>query len=540
MKRMITKTLPILLSVALSVDAGELKLSPVFGDHMVLQRDMPVKVWGSADPGAAISVKFSSQTKTVNAGSDGSWMATLDPMTASTEPRELIVESGSAGIKASDILVGEVWLLGGQSNMEMPLWWRGDGMENAKDTRLVLGTDHPWLRVMTVPQGVAQKPRDSFLQGGKDGDGVMTGQWFVSQDKHAAISGFSALGYFIGTQLHEKIGVPIGLIDTSWGGTIASAWNSRESLSAIPEASEMVGKKEAAAAAWTEDGARQQFEADLKDWESKVEQAKSENKKPPGKPSIKPDPGQDRNFPAGPFNAMIWPLRHMSLRGVFFYQGENNFFDRVDPFTKTFPAVVTSWRHAFENEKLPFCIFQICGWGEKELLYWQTMMPIIQEAQHKAHLAQPGTGFVVTTDHPHADIHPMKKRPIAERAVRWAMSEIYGRKEITWGTASLMSSKLDGTRFVLTFKTPGNESLKITGEPSGIAIAGKDGKFIEARAELLGPHTLAVWSDKLPDPVTVRYAWSQRAIIHLYTESGLPVGPFRTDDFAIPRSEIRD
>ncbi|MFM7070442.1 MAG: hypothetical protein ACKO38_01435 [Planctomycetota bacterium] len=532
----------LLAASATTVSAAELGLASVFSDHMVLQRDKPVKIWGKTEPNTRVSVAFAEQTKTATSTADGTWTAILDPIAASSQPRELTVTSVDRSVKISDVLVGEVWLLGGQSNMEMPLWWRGDsdGLQNAKDTRLVIGTDHPWLRIMTVPQQVSRQPQDDFVPGNRDGDGVVTGRWFVAEDKHPAISGFSALGYFIAFQLHEKLGVPIGLIDTSWGGTIAAAWNSRASLETIPEAAEMIHKKEAAAAAWTEDGARLQLAAELRDWEIRAAAAKSANKPLPGKPSLKPDPGQDRNFPAGPFNAMIWPLRHLAMRGVFFYQGENNYFDKEDPFAKTFPGVVHSWRQTFGESQLPFCIFQICGWDNADRLYHPTRLPIIQEQQHKAHLAIPATGFVVTMDYPHVDIHPMVKRVIAERALRWARAEVYGEKGLTWGSPTLESAKREGTQMLLAFRTSANEALLIKGEPSGLVIAGSDGKFVPAQAKIVRRTSLAVWSDEVPEPMMVRYAWSQRAVCRLFSASGLPVGPFRTDTDEIPASQIRD
>jgi sialate O-acetylesterase len=520
--------------------SAELRLSQVFGDHMVLQRDKPVRIWGWAGKGETVTVEFAGRKQTATAAADGTWLVTLDARPASAEPRELVVSASGTSVKCADVLVGEVWLLGGQSNMEMPLWLRGDGMKCAEGTRLVLDTDHPWLRIMTVPQVATRTAQETFPQGVRDGDGVMTMQWSVSASKHPAISAFSALGYYIGVQLHETLGVPIGLVDTSWGGTIASAWCSREALEAIPEAAGMLKERDAAADAWTEEGARKQLEAALADWEKRVAAAKAEKKNPPGKPALKTDPGQERNFPAASFNAMIWPLRHMALRGVFFYQGENNYFDRTDPFAKTFPAVVTSWRKALDDERLPFCLFQICGWENADRLYWQAKLPIIQESQHKAQLGLPNTGFVVTMDHPHGDIHPLVKRPIAERAVRWARAEVYGDKGATWGTPVYQSMKKEGGRLILSFRTPGSEALKITGEPTGLAIAGPDRKFVEAKAEVLDRTSLAVWSDQVTDPAAVRYAWSQRAICHLYTESGLPMGPFRTDDWPIPASEVRD
>lgn len=521
------------------IHAAELKLATIFSDHMVLQRDLPLRVWGTATPGVKVTVQFAGQQQSATVAASGDWLVTLDPLPASAESRELRVTAGEASVTCADVLVGEVWLLGGQSNMEMPLWWRGesDGQFNAKDTRLALNTDHPWLRVLTVPQVAAREPQTSFTQDQRDGDGVVTGRWFVSQEKHPAISGFSSLGYFMAIQMHEKLGVPIGMIDTSWGGTIAAAWNSRESLDAIDAALPMIQRKQAAAAAWSAEGAKQQYDEELAAWEKAAAEAKAANKRPPGKPSLKPDPAQDRNFPAGPFNAMIWPLRHLTLRGVFFYQGENNYFDKEDPFAQTFPGVVKSWRKAFGSEQLPFCIFQICGWGDVDILYQPTKMPYLQAAQHAAHLALPRTGFVVTTDYPHVDIHPMVKRVIAERALRWARTEVYGEKGLTWGSPALESFARNGNGMLLKFSTFGDEALLVKGQPCGLVIAGSDGKFVEAQAKVVNRTSLLVWSDKVPEPTMVRYAWSHRAICRLFSASGLPLSPFRTDNEPVNHQE---
>lgn len=538
----ITPLLLMLLVSSPAVFATELRLAAVFSDHMVLQRDMPVRIWGEAPPDADVTVRLAEQQQQVKVLPSGMWELTLPPLAATAEAIELTVSCGQDTIRVADVLVGEVWLLGGQSNMEMPLWWRGDsdGLKNAEGTRLVLNTDHPWLRVMTVPQQASREPLMDLVPGGQDGDGVVTGRWAVAAEKDAAISGFSALGYFIGVQLHEKLHVPIGLIDASWGGTIASAWNSRDSLKSIPAAAAMVARKSAAADAWSPEVAQEEHQKAMAEWEKLAADARANGRNAPGRPELRPDPGQDRNFPAGPFNAMIWPLRKMPIRGIFFYQGENNYFDHEDPFAETFPGVVRSWRAAFEAPELPFCIFQICGWEQSDVLYWQTKLPILQEQQHKAHLQLPHTGFVVTADYPHADIHPMVKRVIAERALRWARAEVYGEQGLTWGSPVLESWKRDGTKMLLSFRTFGDEAILIKGNPAGLVIAGADGKFVAAQAQVVNRTSLLVWSDEVADPVMVRYAWSQRAICHLFSASGLPFGPFRTDTGEIPRSEIRD
>ena len=520
-----------LLGLSQTIKAADLQLASVFSDHMVLQRDKPVAIWGTSDGGASVVVEFADQQIATKASNDGQWLVTLQPMKASHEGRELKVTSNASNVVIADVLVGEVWILGGQSNMEMPLWWRGesDGLKSAPNTRLVLGTDHPWLRILTVPQQVAKQPQQNFRTGELDGDGVETSRWLVSKERDTAISGFSSLGYFIAVMLYEKLGVPVGMIDTSWGGTIASAWNSTASLARIPEAEQMIRRKYNAAAEWSKSAAEQAYAVELANWNRIADDAKAAGKQPPPKPEIKSDPGLDRNYPAGPFNAMVWPLRNLAIRGVFFYQGENNFFDNEDPFFRTFPGIVHSWRTAFSDAALPFCIFQICGWGDVDSLYEPTKLPEIQEVQHDTHTAINNTGFVVTTDYPHVDIHPMVKRVIAERALRWARAEIYGEKWLTWGSPRLVNVQRNGSRMLLTFDTSENEALLIKGVPCGLVICGTDGRYVEAQAKVVNRISLEVWSDKVAEPVAVRYAWSQRAICRLYSASGLPLGPFRTD-----------
>lgn len=540
---MLRTLLPVLLLNALPLVpclGAELQVAAVFGDHMVLQRDKPICLWGRAGANATVSARFANQEQSTRADANGNWKLHLPSMPGNAQGQDLVVTSNEQTVTLSDVLVGEVWLLGGQSNMEMPLWWRADGKQSAEGTRLVLEADHPWLRVMTVTQAASRQPQEWLGDGVRDGDDVQTLQWRESKSKDHAISGFSALGYYIALQLHEQTGVPIGLIDTSWGGTIAASWNSRESLESIPEAKKLLDLRDAAADAWSEAGAREKLRVEMEAWEKLAAEAKAANKPAPPRPTLQPDPALDRGFPAGPFHAMIWPLRHMTLRGVFFYQGENNFFDRVDPFVKTYPGVVRSWRRAFGDDSLPFCLFQISGWDQFDRLYWQTRMPLIQSDQLAAHLSLPDTGFVVTSDYPHADIHPMRKRPIAERAVRWARNMVYGQPAVTWGTPVLESARVEGARMRLRFQVRKNEALKITGTPAGFVIAGADRKFVEAKAELVAPDTIEVWSDQVTEPAAVRYAWSQRGIFRVYTESGLPLGPFRTDDWVIPESEIHD
>ncbi|WP_372808961.1 sialate O-acetylesterase, partial [Pontiella sp.] len=272
------------------------------------------------------------------------------------------------------------------------------------------------------------------------------------------------------------------------------------------------------------------------------------------------DPQFDKYHPAGCFNAMILPIRPLAIRGVMFFQGENNVFDQTRIFEPTFRGVIDSWRNAFGRQDLPFCMFQIAGWGPKYTELGDTKIVHIQEAQKAVHLSRPDTGFVVTADHTHSDIHPLRKKPLADRAVRWALAEVYGQKDVTWGDPVVAGTERKGGRILLHFRTPGGEKLHlrsmpmgfVLGEdgtsaavetsarnpempvaelPTGFAIAGNDRKFVPAQAEVVDGTTVAVWADSVSEPAAVRYAWSPRGFFTLYTESGLPAGPFRTDDW---------
>ncbi|MGD7653613.1 MAG: hypothetical protein ACQCXQ_10390 [Verrucomicrobiales bacterium] len=551
----------LLVVPAFRASAADLRLADVFDDHMVLQRNQPVKVWGWAGANEAVTVSFAGKSQSTTAAADGRWMLELPPMPANANGRALTASSGSAQSAIQDVLVGDVWLLGGQSNMQMPLWWRHDGMEKLEGTRLSLHTDHDWLRIMTVPQLANREPQEGFPKDGTGPNGEVYGRWFVSQAKHPAISTFSSLGYYIGVKLHEQVGVPIGLVDTSWGGTLASLWCSREQLEHTPEAADVLAEWDRKVAEWTPEKAQQQYQADLADWEKRVQAAQAAKApRMPKKPELGIDPRLEKYHPAGCFNAMILPIRHLTISGAMFFQGENNVFDQTRIFETTFRGVVDTWRDAFGRQDLPFCIFQIAGWGGKYKEFGENKIVHIQEAQKKVHLSRQHTGFVVTADHTHKDIHPLRKKPLAERAVRWALAEVYGRKNVTWGDPTVTATERKDGKLLLRFQTPGGEKLTIHPVPTGFAlsadgksavpeaqaangaipladvptgfvIAGKDRKFVPARAEVIDATTVAVWAESVPEPVAVRYGWSPRGFFTLHTESGLPAGPFRTDDW---------
>jgi len=508
--------------------APDLRLADVFDHHMVLQRNQPVKIWGWAGAKEKVTVSFGENTQSVTADADGSWLLELPPMPANAEGRELTAGSGSEEVTIKDVLVGDVWILSGQSNIQMPLWIRPDGVEKA-ERRLVIGTDHDWLRIMTMPHRATPEVQDGFPKDEEGGD--ESGLWSASKSKDHTTSEFSALGYHFGVKLHEEIGVPVGLVDASWGGTVSSTWCSRERLEKIPKAGALLEK----------------LDAELADWDN-ADQGEGDTDRRTA----------DRGLPTGNFNGMIMPLRHLTIRGVFFYQGENNMFGQTI-FKATYRGVVDSFRDAFGRKDLPFCIIQCASAGKEYAVHKFGKLTYIQEVQKKIHLSTDNTGFVVTTDHTHSDLQPMLKRPIAERMVRWALADVYGRKDVTSGDAVVTGTERKGDTLLVQFRTPGGETLKMnpvpTGwalttdgksiehvtdaengnipvedTPSGFAIAGKDLEFVGAQAEVIDGKTVKVWAESVPEPFAVRYACS-RGFHRLYTESGLPVGPFRTNNF---------
>ena len=469
-----------------------LHFSRLFNEHMVLQREKPLKVWGWADAGAEVTVFFAGQTSTAKADRDGRWVAQFQPMDASAEGRELVASSGPSKVAIKDVLVGEVWLLGGQSNMSMPLWVRADGLDKA---RAEANPQYRAIRCISTLHGEWADPpyhKLDWMQKEPQKELPFIREWVVfgpdSLNLHA--KPFSAFGFFFAKNLYDQLKVPIGLVDTSVGGTLAHYWAPADA---------------------------QQEIADLAPF----------FKEPIWSPGCL-------------FNTTVWPIRDLSFRGAVFYLGENNSMTKpLSIFEPTYRAVIATWRKTFGQPDMPFCMIQTASCGRGKTVYGPGASNLVQEAQLRIHRSTPNTGLVVTTDEVHADLHIIRKQSHGERAMRWAMAEVYakdlprGRKPPTWGSPVVKSTETKDHRLLLHFDTMRGEALKLTGTPAGFVVAGADQKFYEAQAELVEKTSVAVWSDKVAKPVAVRFAWSGVPYLNLWTESGLPVSPFRTDDWPL-------
>ncbi len=530
--------------------AGDVTLPSFFGDHMVLQCDKPIRIWGWADAGEKVAVtlapkagaKQTARTGTATADAKGDWAVMLEPVKAGFEPWTLAVGSASGGTQRvlSDVLIGEVWLCGGQSNMESTL--RGSLDADVELPSL----NYPAIRFIRLPK-VARLTPQRDVPAGKPTSSE--GHWRLCVPKQA--ENCTAVGYYFARRLHRRLKVPVGLIDTSWGGTMAQHWVPKDVLRTIPEVKPYLETFQAKLDAWTAGGgaagAKTRYAKDVKDWEAKLAAAKAAgDKRLPRKPNSRAyqNPA-DQGQPGGMFNGLIAPLAPMTLRGALFYQGENNSFSvGWKPFPKTFPAVIASWRKAFGNDKLPFGIIQIAGWSTRRSMTYDMNhhTNIVREIQLRTWQGTANTGLVVTYDtNSRNGIHPACKEPVGQRSARWALAEVYGVKRwnstqpLRWRGPVYKSMAVADSKIVVSFEPETAESLRLDQDDEcGFYIAGADRTFHHARAKVNpSDRTVTVWSDAVPKPVAARYSWSNLPVGRLMNGRELPAYPFRTDTWPL-------
>jgi len=494
-----------------------------FGDNMVLQRDMPVPCWGTAAPSEAVTVAFGGQEKSAVADAAGKWRVTLDPLAANKVPQTLNVR-GKNEIALTNVLVGEVWLCSGQSNMEFVVEKvaNSDAEKNA--------ANFPAIRHFKVPRTMSSFPRED-----------LPGSWEVCSPQ--TVGGFTAAGYFFARELFEKLDVPVGLLHTSWGGTQIDLWVDPQTVAATPEWSELQAKLEAASPASPEGLARhKQYVEEMKKWTAQAEIALAE-----GRPLAEPPdvPWLNGVNPQGTqlHHAMIHPFIPYAIRGVLWYQGESNGFEGTT-YAAKLRALIGGWRSAWKQGDFPFYIVQLANYAkiepkpdspEKD---WTKL----REAQLQM-LSLTNTGLAVTIDIGESgDIHPKNKQDIGMRLARWALAGPYG-KEIEASGPIYRSSRVEGDKMRLSFDHAksglmlgaknGLDPVKADPESKlkWITVAGEDRVFKPAEAVFEG-NELVVSSKEVPSPVAVRYAFVQDpAGANLYNTEGLPAAPFRTDSW---------
>lgn len=481
-------TIRILLSLAvvgaIALPArGDVVLPQIIGDNMVLQQGKPVPIWGWAAPGEKVTVQFDGAHKMATASAAGFWVVRLPPMKASTVPAEMIVV-GRNQLVLRNVLVGEVWLCAGQSNMEKPIGEQ-PGQKPVINFRQELqsGDRYPTLRLFKVQKAMSSEPaRD------------VKGNWNVCNSNTLERTKFSAVGYFFARDLQDEIHVPIGMIEASWGGTRIEPWTPAEGFYAVSGLQAMAGTV--------------------------------------------PDPGKLSNrAPSVLYNGMIAPVRPYAIRGALWYQGESNCIDRPDgpTYTDKMEALIVGWRDVWGQGAFPFYYVQLAPYHyyaerEKPRVPTPTALPEMWEAQTRA-LRVRNTGMAVITDlvSDLKDIHPTRKAEVGQRLARVALAQDYGHKEISWSGPMFKSMKVRGNKAIISFDHVDGGLVSANGRPlDWFTVSGDDGKYFAADAVIDGDKVVVTCPD-VSHPRAVRFAWDEAAQPNLFNKAGLPAGPFRTD-----------
>jgi sialate O-acetylesterase len=482
---------------------GDVKLPALFGDHMVLQQNAPLPVWGTADPGEEVTVSLGRNSARATADDKGRWSVKL-PACQLGEPAELIV-AGKNHITIRDVLVGEVWVCSGQSNME----WSVRASANAQQE--IAAAKYPKIRLFTVQKRVAAEPVSDVV-----------GHWSVCGPE--SVAGFSAVGYFFGRTLHQKLDVPIGLINSSWGGTPAESWTTHQTLESNPELAPIAARWKQLLVDYPK--AKAAHEARLAEYRKVVGSAKAAGKpapRPPG-PPLGPD---HPHRASGLYNGMIAPLVPFAIPGAIWYPGESN-AGRAYQYRTLFPAMIQDWRRAWGQGEFPFLFVQLANFRARSNQPEESDWAELREAQSKT-LALPNTAQAVIIDIGEAnDIHPKNKQDVGYRLAVGALKVAY-RQDVVHSGPVYASMAVEGEEARLKFKHAGGLVAK-GGPLKGFAIAGADRKFVWADARIDGD-TVVVCSDFVKQPVAVRYAWGNNPECNLYNKEGLPASPFRTDDW---------
>ena len=494
-----------LFALALVLSAGlvhaapraELKLISIFSDNMVLQSDIVAPVWGTAEAGQEVTVSIAGQKKSAKAGADGKWIVKLDPLKAGG-PHELAINA----ITLKNVLVGEVWVCSGQSNMEMSV----NSSNNANEEKA--NAAHPKIRLFTVVKRQADAPASDIL----DGQGKPVAGW--KECGPDTVGGFSAVAYFFGRELQQKLGVPVGLIHTSWGGTPAEVWTSDRVIQSRPEFKNYVNSY----AKRQED-----YEKALPKYKEDVEKAKAE-----GKPAPKA-----LNKPmklSCLYNGMIAPLIPYGIKGAIWYQGESN-AGQAKLYQTLFPSMITNWREDWgQGDNFPFGFVQLANYLPRKDQPGDSNWAELREAQTMT-LSLPKTGMAVIVDIGDAkDIHPKNKQDVGKRLAYWAESQVYGTKDVVYSGPIYESMKVEGNKAVISFKHVGGGLVAKGEKLTGFAIAGEDRKFAWAEAKIEGDK-IVVSCDPVAKPVSVRYAWAHNPECNLYNKEGIPASPLRTDSW---------
>lgn len=519
---------------------AEVKLPSIFVDHLILQRGKPVAIWGSAAEGEEVTVKFGEQLKKIKAGKDGAWKVMLDALKASSEPAELSVK-GTNEIVLKDVLVGEVWVCSGQSNMGM--WVKSSLNAEAE----IAAANDPQLRMFHVPNAVADEPQKDLVK--KDA----TAAW--QETNPANVGTFTAAGYFFGRELRKQLNVPVGLINTSWGGTRAEAWTSKPALEAVPTCKAIITGWDEFLKTYDPVKSKEDHEKIIATVKERIAKIKAENAQPGATPKVLPNLPRawdnqqtTQHRPAVLFNAMISPIVPYTIKGAIWYQGESNQLRAVQYLT-LMPTLIKDWRKQWGDE-FSFYQVQLASFGNNKT--WPQPVGAddtwaeLQWTQMQTALKTPKCGMAVANDiGDEKDIHPKNKQEVGRRLALQALVKDYKKTDYmpngVAGGPIFGGGDVTGGKYLIAWSNVGG-GLKTRdgGELTGFIIAGEDKVWKPAKAKIVGK-LVQVWSSEVRHPVAVRYGWSSWCPeANLINAEGLPASLFRTDKWDLSTKGVEN
>jgi len=465
---------------------------------------MEVPVWGLADVNEKITVAFDGQ-KVKTVAKNGKWMVKLKPMKENSNPQEMSIK-GKNTVVLKNVLVGEVWICSGQSNMEWALW-RSTGGEEAS-----AASTNDQLRIFNVPHNVQMKPVDN-----------VNAKWILSEPK--ATKTISAVGYWFMSKLQKELNVPVGFINVAFGGTVIESWMSQEALNAMP----LKDKNMDLVTMKAEYDKRELELKPIRDaWEKAVDSCKTNKLPAPPRPSVLPSEFKGATTI---YNGEICPIVPFAVKGIAWYQGESNaYINRAETYYDLLPAMIKLWRNDWKRDDLPFIIIQITPNRKPQTNpNEKSGIAILQEAQLKTVQKTLHTALVITMDVAESDVHYKNKEPIGERTMKAALNLAYG-KTMEYCGPIYKSMKIDGENVRLEFSHVESGLIQKGETLKGFVLAGSDQKFFFADAQIIGNSVIVSCKD-VPQPVAVRYGWADFPAVNLFNKEGIPASPFRTDDW---------
>ncbi len=484
----------VMLLISVGSASADVQLPNIFSDSMVLQRGQENRVWGRADAGEKVTVTIADQSHQATADGDGNWHVMLSPLSVG-DPLELTVK-GKNEIKCDDVLVGEVWICSGQSNMAMTV-------DRSNDADMERAAAHfPQIRMINFPRVGTQSPIWTH-------DGA---SWMVCSPE--TVGQFSGAGYFFGRQLYQTIDVPIGLINNAWGGSACEAWVNRDLLGADPAYAPMLER-------WDT------MQANCAALEAKTTLTDAEKKK---LSDLKKQLSGNHN-PSNIYNGVLKSHLGYGIRGAIWYQGESN-AGRAYQYRDLFPLMISNWRNEWGQGDFPFYWVQLADFRSENTEPGDSSWAELREAQTMTmdKLANTGEAVIIDTGEGY-DIHPKDKQTVGRRLARWALAKDYGI-DIPCQSPRYKSMEKSGNTITLTFDHVGTGWRPFdVREPRGFAVAGEDKAFVWAQAKILKDGRVEVSCDQVADPVSVRYGWAENPVVNMFNNAGLPLTPFRTDEW---------